>query len=639
MPITTPKLGIKKPLGNETVIRASFNENWDIIDKQAVHESFLLEEPTYDVENNRVVCTIGPGLAELFSDNTLVIVEKTASTMYYINVPAVNTTYSLYLQADGTFAHNTTGFVPAGAVLLWKIATGATVSELTKTDWRARISGTGVKLAAHLADYAGHGADSAATANRIILRDAAGRAKVATPSAVDDIARKDNVDAVQTNLTNHQNDTTTVHGATSAATANKIIIRDAAGRAKVAAPSAIDDIARKDTVDAVQTNLNAHLADTAPHSATSAATADRIILRDAAGRAKVAAPSASDDIARKQEVDAKVSKVGDTMTGALTLPSIVVSTTALNGNSAPSTYQDGFSYFSVSNDGTWPASYGVVFTTRIGSVRCMQVFWEAGGGYGQWVRYKTDGADTWQPWQKAWHAGNDGAGSGLDADLVKGRANRWTLNGSLSAYAAVYGGITIYDDQIVWDNSSLFYMVNSNSDIIEKFNSSFVLQGSFASPNITPYDITFDGTNLWLNGGSGTDTCYKLNSSGTVLGSFAQVAGADSRGLTWDGTYLWVGDNGQTGDLMCKYNTSGTLLASWSYNRALMPILNFRSNMLVGGCNNEFIYYNTSGTILFTQQCTNLVDGACIKDTNYYVVNGANVYVYPFTDYILTSDF
>jgi hypothetical protein len=32
MPDLTPRLGIKKPLGNENVTRASFNENWDIID-------------------------------------------------------------------------------------------------------------------------------------------------------------------------------------------------------------------------------------------------------------------------------------------------------------------------------------------------------------------------------------------------------------------------------------------------------------------------------------------------------------------------------------------------------------------------------------------------------------------------------
>ena len=53
--------------------------------------------------------------------------------------------------------------------------------------------------------------------------------------------------------------------------------------------------------------LAAHAALTNPHSATPNATPSRLILRNASGRAKVAAPSASDDIARKQEVDAKPS--------------------------------------------------------------------------------------------------------------------------------------------------------------------------------------------------------------------------------------------------------------------------------------------------------------------------------------------
>lgn len=51
---------------------------------------------------------------------------------------------------------------------------------------------------------------------------------------------------------------TGIHGATPTATANRLLIRDGAGRGKVAAPSAADDIARKDTVDAVTTFLNTH---------------------------------------------------------------------------------------------------------------------------------------------------------------------------------------------------------------------------------------------------------------------------------------------------------------------------------------------------------------------------------------------
>lgn len=59
---------------------------------------------------------------------------------------------------------------------------------------------------------------------------------------------------------------TTAHGSTSAATAGAIMQRDAYGRAKVAAPSATDDIARKAEIDAVQANLNSHISAADPHS-------------------------------------------------------------------------------------------------------------------------------------------------------------------------------------------------------------------------------------------------------------------------------------------------------------------------------------------------------------------------------------
>ena len=60
------------------------------------------------------------------------------------------------------------------------------------------------------------------------------------------------------NLAAHTAATTGVHGATSAATPNTLVQRDPAGRFKAAAPSASDDVARKAEVDAVQSNLNSH---------------------------------------------------------------------------------------------------------------------------------------------------------------------------------------------------------------------------------------------------------------------------------------------------------------------------------------------------------------------------------------------
>jgi len=100
-----------------------------------------------------------------------------------------------------------------------------------KTDWTApngvafadlnEIGNNLVYLKAH-ADSTGavHGAVSAATPSRIVLRDAAGRAKVIAPSAEDDISLKSNV--------------TTEAGARAAADAAQDVTIAALGTAKVA---------------------------------------------------------------------------------------------------------------------------------------------------------------------------------------------------------------------------------------------------------------------------------------------------------------------------------------------------------------------------------------------------------------------
>jgi len=71
-------------------------------------------------------------------------------------------------------------------------------------------------------------------------------------TSVDGVAEP-HLNAIGNNLlyikTDHMDLTAGIHGAVSTATADKILIRDVAGRAKVVAPSASDDIAIKQTVD------------------------------------------------------------------------------------------------------------------------------------------------------------------------------------------------------------------------------------------------------------------------------------------------------------------------------------------------------------------------------------------------------
>lgn len=142
MPNLTTKLGLKKPLGNETVSRASYNENLDLIDTNAASQAqadqpFYLKSATYDAVGNKIDLTFGPGRAVFLGT----LVAKTADSTYSISAPTINTTYYVYLKSDGTYTNNTTGAEIAGAVQIWAVATGATIDVITKTDRRGQLPG------------------------------------------------------------------------------------------------------------------------------------------------------------------------------------------------------------------------------------------------------------------------------------------------------------------------------------------------------------------------------------------------------------------------------------------------------------------------------------------------------------------
>lgn len=84
-----------------------------------------------------------------------------------------------------------------------------------------------------------------------------------------------------------------------------------AGLSSGVAPAAAQDVVRKAELDAettargtaITTAVTNHNAVTSPHSATSDASASRLVLRDASGRAQFADPSVAQDAANKRYVD------------------------------------------------------------------------------------------------------------------------------------------------------------------------------------------------------------------------------------------------------------------------------------------------------------------------------------------------
>ncbi len=216
----------------------------------------------------------------------------------------------------------------------------------------APLSGGGV-LSGNLT--LGINASSAATANYVIQRDASGRAKVAAPSAADDIARKAEVDAVNSTLgiVNSKVDAVdakvgavdakvgavdakvgaidikvgvidgkvaavdsripvlsdAVNSTSSIVAASSKAVKTAYDKAVAAETSSVPTVRTISTSaplsggGALSADLNLGL------NASSTATANYVIQRDAGGRAQVAAPVGAADIARKAEVDAAISQI------------------------------------------------------------------------------------------------------------------------------------------------------------------------------------------------------------------------------------------------------------------------------------------------------------------------------------------
>jgi microcystin-dependent protein len=137
-----------------------------------------------------------------------------------------------------------------------------------------------------------------ATADTLVLRDAAGRSQITSPSVGADIANKtytDAGDAAALAAANSYTDSQVSTAGTSVATPNTLIKRDGSARAQVADPSAPADIATKGYVDAAVSGGG---------SGTPLPTPSTVMSRDAAGRSQVVDPAVAADIATKGYADA-----------------------------------------------------------------------------------------------------------------------------------------------------------------------------------------------------------------------------------------------------------------------------------------------------------------------------------------------
>lgn len=182
MPNQTANYGFIKPLDNETADIAVINQNMDRIDSQ-----FKIIEGKADA---------APGSGTISDD---MIGARTPDASQAPADPGSGKVGQLFSWVTNRIKAIT------GKSNWWANPDITLASAKAHVDASSPHSGHALvsDLNVHKADNVAHSATPSAASNRIIVRDDYGRAKVATPSSSDDIARKYEVDVVQSNLSNH----------------------------------------------------------------------------------------------------------------------------------------------------------------------------------------------------------------------------------------------------------------------------------------------------------------------------------------------------------------------------------------------------------------------------------------------------
>jgi hypothetical protein len=231
----------------------------------------------------------------------------------------------------------------------------------------------------------------------------------------------------------HMDATTGVHGATSAATPNTIVQRDADGRFKASAPVAVDDVARKDTVD----NAIAALRGAAPGTLDTLAKLAQAIANDPNFAATINAALAG-----------KLSTSGGTMTGPLTM---------VPQESNPNSYSQPIYFKYVDASGVERTGYFQFHPS--GNI----IF--------------SDGMQAYDIWTSR----NDGAGSGLSADDVDGyHANQLVKKNTENEITLRWSGA----------DTSLHVDVDSTQDLpVAKAVDAYTVRGYLPDINANPNTI------------------------------------------------------------------------------------------------------------------------------------------------------
>lgn len=217
-----------------------------------------------------------------------------------------------------------------------------------------------------------------------------------------------------------------------------------------------------------------------------------------------------------------VNTTGDTMTGALTINAPVNNILTINSSGEGT---DFYPYFELQHDGIRQGVYGAS---------------------GNQPYFYNDG------WKKMWHEGNDGSGSGLDADLLDGHHYTDIINGNVASATKLQTPCTIWGQS--FDGTADVSGDIRNAGNIYYSSSSFYINKS----NTIYFALAVDANNLYL---CATGGHANIGYRGTTEINFYAGTSTTDVGTKigkWNTTGLGIG----TDNPLYKCHVAGTLYAS-----------------------------------------------------------------------------
>lgn len=120
-----------------------------------------------------------------------------------------------------------------------------------------------------------------------------------------------------------------------------------------------------------------------------------------------------------------------------------------------------------------------------------------------------------------------------------------SINSQINVIYSVPSPTKGYTTGLEWDGKYLWVSDGFNGMIyyFDPVNNRVIK--SFSGPTLNMRDLAWDGRNLWAASWDYPRGIYKLNpSNGAVISSFPAPFSGHPDGLTWDGRFLWIGEEG-----------------------------------------------------------------------------------------------